>query len=483
MEKYEKLDSASPLWETSLLQYFILCLDIRVKINRMLTGLRQRVGFLLLGFVLWSCAATSVIAYDTATSRLSGADAASVQKALQSNPVMGQGALSAIQKNPALMQSLATAFKENPKAAESLNRTLQNNPQLRQQLNAALQNTSQTTASSASVANDNTAAVTTPLPSKVVHGYAQNASSYGPKANTTVVSTTGTAATTASSSHEPNNEPTSEANTPFAGTGWDKTSSEQKAYQSAFRQVTAQAFPLKPDEILRLHRLLDATEAAVSMHPKPPPKPVSASVVVSTAPGSSPPIIRLSKGYVSSLVFLDSSGAPWPIKAYDLGDPRAFNIAWDRKSNTLMVQAMEGYAYGNIAINLRGMNTPVTLTFITGQPVVDYRVDLRVTGRGPMAKPDLNSLEMPDQADSLLLGVLDGIAPEGSTLLKTKTHGVQVWCYKNVMYVRTQYNLLSPAWLAKMSSADGTHAYKLQKASSLLVARHGNVSPIKIEGL
>ena len=148
-----------------------------------------------------------------------------------------------------------------------------------------------------------------------------------------------------------------------------------------------------------------------------------------------------------------------------------------------MVQAMREYAYGNIAINLRSMNTPITLTFVTGQPVVDYRVDLRVMGRGPLAKPDLNSLEMPDQADSLLLGVLDGIAPQGSTLLETKPHGVQVWSYKDVMYVRTQYNLLSPAWLAKMSSADGTHAYKLQKASALLVARHGNVSPIKIEGL
>ena len=38
-------------------------------------------------------------------------------------------------------------------------------------------------------------------------------------------------------------------------------------------------------------------------------------------------------------------------------------------------------------------------------------------------------------------------------------------------------------WLGKMSSADGMHAYKMQKASTILVARHGRAVQIKVKGL
>lgn len=390
----------------------------------------------------------------------------SAQHALQENPLAAQGALSALQTNPALVESLMTAFKNNPQAIANLNHTLQTNPALHQQFKEVMQQVVTPV--------EQTNAMSKEKPSLKPAGQS-NGNEIGPQSNPQL----------ALSAEQENSTPASPslpANSPYRGTAWDQSQVEEDAYKAAFRHVTNQAFPLKPEEIVTLHRLLDATQAAAATHPKPPPKPVSSSVIVNTAPGSSPPVIRLSKGYVSSLVFLDSSGAPWPIQVYDLGDPSAFNIAWDKKGNTLMVQAMQDYAYGNIAINLRGMNTPVTLTLVTGQPVVDYRVDLRVLGRGPLAQPEINSLEMPDQADSTLLNVLDGIPPQGSIQLTTEPHGVQAWGDKDIMYVRTQYNILSPAWLAKMSSADGTHAYKMQKTSTLLVAQHGNVTPIKIEG-
>ncbi|WP_251365941.1 DotH/IcmK family type IV secretion protein [Coxiella-like endosymbiont of Rhipicephalus sanguineus] len=68
-----------------------------------------------------------------------------------------------------------------------------------------------------------------------------------------------------------------------------------------------------------------------------PPKPTSASVIVNLSPEATLPVIRLSSGFVTSLVFLDSTGAPWPIQAYDLGDPNSFNIQWNKKDNTLLV--------------------------------------------------------------------------------------------------------------------------------------------------
>jgi intracellular multiplication protein IcmK len=203
---------------------------------------------------------------------------------------------------------------------------------------------------------------------------------------------------------------------------------------------------------------------------------------IDLAPGAVPPVIRLSKGFVSSLVFIDSTGAPWPIESFDLGDPTAFNISWDKKSNTLMVQARQDYSYGNLAVNLKTLNTPVMLTLVPGQRVVDYRVDMRVPGQGPEAVAAIGD-DLPAAADNQLLNVLNGIAPMNGRRLKTTNDFAEVWMVGNVLYLRSAYVMLSPAWVAKMSSADGMNAYKLSPSPLVLLMRHGQIVSVKIEGL
>ena len=124
-------------------------------------------------------------------------------------------------------------------------------------------------------------------------------------------------------------------------------------------------------------------------------------------------MIRLRAGYVTSLVFLDSTGEPWPIQAYDLGNPKSFNIRWDQKGNTLMVQAMDTYQAGNLAVMLKDHNTPVMITLMPGQQEVDYRVDLRLPGLGPNAAPSVTGL--PDTGNSQLLSFLRWRAAGGQS--------------------------------------------------------------------
>jgi intracellular multiplication protein IcmK len=214
-----------------------------------------------------------------------------------------------------------------------------------------------------------------------------------------------------------------------------------------------------------------------------PPKPTATSQFVNLSPGSTPPVIRLSQGFVSSLVFLDSSGSPWPINAYDLGDPSAFNIQWDKTGNTLMIQAQKLYTYGNLAVRLQGLNTPVMLTLIPGQKAVDYRVDLRVQGYGPNAKSLPLEEGLPASANDLLLHVLDGVPPQGSSRLTVSGGDARAWLLNEKMYVRTSLTILSPGWIGSMTSADGTHAYEMQKSPVLLVSWHGKVMQLKVEGL
>jgi len=251
----------------------------------------------------------------------------------------------------------------------------------------------------------------------------------------------------------------------------------------AFEGVTNQMFPLSPEEIIRVKQMYHTNEYAQAATAGTPPKPTATSQFVNLSPGSTPPVIRLSQGFVSSLVFLDSTGAPWPISAYDLGDPTAFNIQWDKTSNTLMIQASKLYTYGNLAVRLRGLNTPVMLTLIPGQKAVDYRVDLRVQGYGPNAKSMPMEEGIPPAANDVLLHVLDGVPPDGSSRLVVSGGDARAWLLNDKMYIRTGLTILSPGWIGSMTSADGTHAYEMQKSPVLLVSWHGKVMQLKVEGL
>lgn len=250
----------------------------------------------------------------------------------------------------------------------------------------------------------------------------------------------------------------------------------------AYDQVETQIFPMTEHQIKNLRAKFQDIELAKTAVPSPP-KPVATSQFVNLSPGSTPPVIRLGQGFVTSLVFLDSTGAPWPISAYDLGDPGSFNIQWDKTGNTLMIQASKLYNYGNMAVRLEGLNTPVMLTLIPGQKEVDYRVDMRVQGMGPNALMPVFGDGLPPSANRLLLHVLDGVPPPGCTRLTVSGGDARAWLYKEKMYVRTNLTILSPAWLSTMTSGDGMHAYEMQKSPVILVTWRGKVMQLKVEGL
>lgn len=147
-----------------------------------------------------------------------------------------------------------------------------------------------------------------------------------------------------------------------------------------------------------------------------------------------------------------------------------------------MIQALTPYTFGNLAVRLQGLSTPVMLTLIPGQRAVDYRVDLRIQATGPNAVP-VPVTGLPGNANPELLGVLDGIPPQGSTEVQVSDSGVQAWLRNDQLFVRTHYTILSPAWIATMSSADGTKAYQMPKAPLLLASEDGRIVQLKIEGL
>ena len=253
---------------------------------------------------------------------------------------------------------------------------------------------------------------------------------------------------------------------------------------AAFEALLNQALPMSPDQIEEMRRLFDVAEEAKFKTPKAPPTPISSSTRVNLEPGSVPPIIRLSAGFVTSLNFIDTTGAPWPIASYGIGDPQAFNIQWDQHSNTLFIQSLRIYSHGNMAIKLKDLDTPIMISMVSGQKEVDFRVDLQVAGRGPQASAPIlpQSVTTPAQVNPMLINFLDGLPPQGSTKLDAGRYG-EAWIYQNKMYFRSKLKLLSPAWMATVSSPDGTHVYEMIKTPLILATENGVTVNIVLKGM
>jgi len=260
--------------------------------------------------------------------------------------------------------------------------------------------------------------------------------------------------------------------------GGNKISSDS---DDAFNALMRQNIPLNPKQVIKLRQLIDNSQRAAAIPATVPPKPVSTTIMMNLAPGTTPPAIRLSQGYVTSLVFVDSTGAPWPIAAFDVGDPKASRIQWDGKSNVLIIQGVNPYGDSDLVVRLAGLMTPITLELVSGQRVVDFRTDIHVAGIGPNAKDLPTGTGLPNSANQVLLDVLDGVGPAGSKLLTVTGGDCQAWLFGDKMYLRTRLTVLSPGWVGRMVSPDGMYAYEIQRSATVLVSRYGTPVELRIE--
>ncbi len=260
-----------------------------------------------------------------------------------------------------------------------------------------------------------------------------------------------------------------------------------KYYQSlkeeAFQRLLDTKIPLSPEQILKLNQELDKNQKAIRTSPTTPPQPISSTITIDLSPGTPPPLVRLSSGFVSSLVFVDSTGQPWPIADYSLGNPQDFNIQWDKKTNALFIQSTVSYVTANLAIRLAKLDTPIMISLVTGQRDVDYRVDFQIRAHGPNALPVIGETSHPSFAmPPSLLKVLDGIPPENSKELQVSGDVGRAWYYNDKVIFRTKLVVLSPAWNATVSSADGTKVYEFMQTPLILASENGKTVKIEISG-
>lgn len=256
--------------------------------------------------------------------------------------------------------------------------------------------------------------------------------------------------------------------------------------QEAYKAVTEEAAPLTPDQIRALRKLVDDAERAAAAPPRFVPKPVSTSVTALLTPGATPPVIRLSSNFVTSLLFVDQFGSPLNVIDVTPGGADAFTITWSQTptkfTNKVDISPKSTYANGNVSVLVEGINTPISLTLVSGQHEVDYRVDVRVKGRFVSGGNSSSASDHPEGASPTMLTLLDGVAPDGAKPLISSNSDVQAWDYHNRFYVRTGLTLLSPAYINTMRSADGTTIYEIPPTPALVILANGITSQVNLSG-
>lgn len=230
-----------------------------------------------------------------------------------------------------------------------------------------------------------------------------------------------------------------------------------------------QGAPLNRQEIQHLKKGVDEMKRGRAWEPVDVVPRIS-SRTISLSPGAALPVLRTAPGHPASVVFTDSTGAPWPLGAPPFnGNDTGFFVTYIPDSPVMQVQALRQYDRGSITVYLKGLPVPVIIDVNSGEPdsssaaqVVDSRLDLRLPRRGPQAKRLPAGDSKIALYDDTLQAFLDGIPPQDAHRLKTQGNvpDTQVWQRGDDLFIRT-HSALRDAFEQTLSAGDGTTLYRL----------------------
>ncbi|EAX0784653.1 conjugal transfer protein [Salmonella enterica] len=214
------------------------------------------------------------------------------------------------------------------------------------------------------------------------------------------------------------------------------------------------------------------------------------SLTVKLEPGSSLPMVQVLPNFPGVVNFTDQTGAPWPIAAPPVnGNPAGFQVNYLPDTPSMSIQARRAYDTGSVTVYLKGLAVPVVVSMTSGEPgnpdasqPTDSRVDLRIPQRGPAALPASAPRQKVGLYDNTLQAFLDGVPPKEAQRIKTQggVPDVQAWQLGDDIYLRSRADLRD-AFDSTLSSADGTHVWKMPVTPYVTFSVMGHNVPLTLE--
>lgn len=255
----------------------------------------------------------------------------------------------------------------------------------------------------------------------------------------------------------------------------------------AFKDSLKAMIPLSPEQINKFKDAKDeATEAIVS---RPTATLSNKSSNITLKPGAETSNLTLVPGYVSTLVFVDSSGAPWPITSFTVGNPAWFNLVKPdglESGNMLTINARQNHVNSNIVITLAKHASPIIIqldadvdaskTNVHADGLVSYRID----ERGPNALIPVIGTSIKSPVTEEMTAFLDNVPPPEAKLLKTDAGSeVSVWSFAGKFYLRSPLMLQWPAW-SRVVQGHNITVHEIPQTPSIVVSDNGRQRTINI---
>lgn len=251
---------------------------------------------------------------------------------------------------------------------------------------------------------------------------------------------------------------------------------------------------LTKDHVVKVKDILLNQQRASSSPYNHTAKPVTRSLNVDLSPGLTPPVVRLSSNMLTTIVFTDAAGNPWNIASVALNrnlfsdgsslQQAGFNPETSKGNNILSIEPLSPVAYGNAAIRLQGLDSPIILMLSTGQSDVDVRVDARIPAINPNRVNNTISTKIKasiDIDDATLLFV-DGTPPPDALGLKTTSSEIEAWLFNDEIIVRTKNTILYPSYGSSVTSTNGVTAYKFDpQVGAITISKNGAPLTIYID--
>lgn len=256
--------------------------------------------------------------------------------------------------------------------------------------------------------------------------------------------------------------------------------------------------PLTPSQIHETKRALDQNQKALVAPPNGNPNSLVRSISLTLNPGEHPPLLHLFAGNVTTVVFSDVTGKPWPVTSITVGDKTSVEgqIVGNALvkgapatqngvdgSNVITLSPLTANAMAqNIVVTLQGLDIPVIFQIEAGDNSVDYRLDATIMKRGPLAADSYTESSAPEVGSPTMQAFIDGIPPTGATALTVSEPDVQAWYYLKQVYLRTTLSVLSPAYTERATSISGVVLYTLPAVPVILVSKGGVPSELALTG-
>lgn len=262
----------------------------------------------------------------------------------------------------------------------------------------------------------------------------------------------------------------------------------EKAVTGIPGEVIKEKSLLTPEQLIEYRKLKAEINKAAAKRITPQPEPQSRSIRVSLSPGEPPETIYLDIDSITSLVFSDSSGYPWPIADFGVGAVSKLQLpekesVVSKKMNILTISPSTEFVLTNLAVLLEGASAPLVMKISSGNAKkVDFRVDLIVQGKSPSNTNKAEIIEF-SPLSSEMQDALDGIPSKDAIRLKViGDESTQAWKSGDTFFIRTRMIVVSPAAIRAAKSVDGTHVFQIPVSPVVIAMMDGKFVTLKLEG-